>query len=250
MSTTGEPERRDPGEYLDDDPPRADERRAAINALLATGVDWMRERSRRVARRYDLDADDILQLTWMRLLHSSTVVDLTNNGLRKWLGQRIDWAAKELARQRRHDGGERIDDEQLDVLLANADQQNTDAGPPATAIDNRFLGRIGLTQHQVRVVLGECSELDLSLRDYAHLVGRSYAAIRKDKQRALDRIERWVGLSPEERRVFIAFRIAGSVEEGARRTGHARAEFSGLLDAAHKKVDEAFTERRVDPHAS
>ena len=79
MSTTGQPEPRDPGEYLDDDPPHADQRRAAINAL-PTGVDWMSERSRRVAHRYDLDADDILQLTWMRLLHSSTVVDLTNNG--------------------------------------------------------------------------------------------------------------------------------------------------------------------------
>ena len=136
------------------------------------------------------------------------------------------------------------------MLLENTDRQKSDAAPPATSIDNRFLGRIGLTPHQVRIVLGECSGLDLSLRDYAHLVGRSYAAIRKDKQRALDRIERWVGLNPEERRVFIAFRLAGSVDEGARRTGHSRSEFSGLLDAAHKKVDDAFSERRVDPDAS
>jgi DNA-directed RNA polymerase specialized sigma24 family protein len=250
VSATSEPERRDPGEYLDHDPPRADERRAAVNALLATFVDWMRDQSRRLARRYDLDGDDVFQHTWERLLHSSTVVDLSNKGVRKWLAQRIDWAAKELARQRRHDGGERIDDEQLDMLLVNADSEKSQADPPATAIDTGFLGRIGLTPHQVRVVLSECSELDLSLRDFAHLVGRSYAAIRKDKQRALDRIERWVGLNPEERRVFIAFRLAGSVDEGARRTGHTRSEFSGLLDAAHKKVDAAFTERRVDPDVS
>jgi hypothetical protein len=174
--------------------------------------------------------------------------DLTNDGIRTWLSRRIHWAASELARQRRHDGGERIAPDEVDALLAEADAQASRIAPTGgSALDAKLLDRIGLTRHQIHVVLSECSGLDLSLREYAHLAGRSYTAIRKDKERALDRIERWVGLNHEERRVFMAFRLAGSVEAGARRTGHSEAVFRGLLDSAHKKVDEALAGKRVHP---
>ena len=207
MASTSEPEPGDPEEDDDPDRPDADEHHAAIRALLATFADWMRDRSRRIARRHDLDADDVFQLTWLRLLRSRMTADLTNDGIRTWLARRIHWAASELARQRRHDGGERIAADEVDALIAEADMQaSRTASTAGSAVDAKLLDRIGLTRHQIHVVLSECSGLDLSLREYAHLVGRSYTAIRKDKERALDRIERWVGLNHEERRVFMAFR--------------------------------------------
>ena len=248
MASTSHREPADPADEHVPDRPDADEHKAAIRALLTTFTDWMRVRCRRIARRHDLDADDIFQLTWLRLLRSRMTADLTNDGIRTWLAQRIQWAASELARQRRHDGGERIDAEEVDALLAEADVQASRTTPAGGGtVDATLLDRIGLTRHQVHVVLSECSELDLSLREYARLAGRSYTAIRKDKERALDRIERWVGLTHEERRVFIAFRLTGSVDAGARRTGHTPSAFRGLLDGAHRKVNQAFADKRADP---
>jgi hypothetical protein len=55
-----------------------------------------------------------------------------------------------------------------------------------------------------------------------------------------------VGLDPEERRVFTAFRVTGSVDAGARRTGHTPAQFRRLLAAANTKVDAAFTGAPAD----
>jgi DNA-directed RNA polymerase specialized sigma24 family protein len=231
--------------------PGSEEHRAAIKALLSTSAHWMRNRSRRAARRYKLEAEDILQVTWLRLLKSRAVADLTNDGLRTWLGQRIEWAASELARQRRHDGGVRIDTDEVDALLAEADAQAPRTEPPETSsVDASFLHRLGLNRHQVQVVLGDCSGLEVSLREFAALAGRSHAAIRKDKQRALARIERWMGLDPEERRVFTAFRVTGSVDAGARRTGHSPDRFRRLLNSANTKVDAAFTEGSTDTDAS
>jgi DNA-directed RNA polymerase specialized sigma24 family protein len=227
--------------------PGSEEHRAAVKALLSSSAQWMRDRSRRAARRYKLEAEDILQVTWLRLLRSRTVADLTNDGLRTWLAQRIEWAASELARQRRHDGGERIDNDEVDALLAEADTHASGTQPAeASSVDAGFLQRVGLNRHQVQVVLGECSGLQVSLREFAGLAGRSHAAIRKDRQRALARIETWVGLDPEERRVFTAFRVTGSVDAGARRTGHTPAQFRRLLAAANTKVDAAFTGAPAD----
>jgi RNA polymerase sigma factor (sigma-70 family) len=220
----------------------SEEHRAAIKALLSTSAHWMRDRATRAASRYKLDAEDVLQVTWLRLLRSRAVADLTNDGLRTWLAQRIEWAASELVRQRRHDGGERIDSDEVDALLEEADAQASRAQPgEASTVDASFLSKVGLNRHQVQVVLRECAGLEVSMREFAQLAGRSHAAMRKDRQRALDRIERWVGLDPEERRVFTAYRVTGSVDAGARRTRHTPAEFRRLLDTANRKVDEAFT---------
>jgi RNA polymerase sigma factor (sigma-70 family) len=202
----------------------------------------MRDRAARAASRYKLDAEDVLQVTWLRLLRSRAVADLTNDGLRTWLAQRIEWAASELVRQRRHDGGERIESDEVDALIEEADAQASRTQPAeASTVDASFLSKVGLNRHQVQVVLRECAGLEVSMREFAQLAGRSHAAIRKDRQRALDRIERWVGLDPEERRVFTAYRVTGSVDAGARRTRHTPAEFRRLLDTANRKVDDAFT---------
>src|SRR5918998_1641560 len=123
---------------------RAEEHRAAIRALLSTSATWMRRRAKRAAVRYKLDAEDVLQVTWLRLLRSQAVADVTNDGLRTWLAQRIEWAASELVRQRRHDGGERIDNDEVDALLAEADTHASGTQPPETSsVDAGFPQRVG-----------------------------------------------------------------------------------------------------------
>ncbi|MDF3050821.1 MAG: hypothetical protein K0R87_2459 [Pseudonocardia sp.] len=82
MASTSDREPADAAEDRDPDRPDADEHKAAIRELLTTFADWMRDRSRRIARRHDLDADDVFQLTWLRLLRSRMTADLTNDGIR------------------------------------------------------------------------------------------------------------------------------------------------------------------------
>jgi len=238
----------DPGEMLCRYAPQPDERKAVIDALLAECDTWLRQRSRVPAAAYGLDPDDVFQQTIERMLRASTAVDTTNKGLRTWLGQCVDWAALDLVERRRRDGGERLGPEEFDSAVeGSADRRPADPAMSDTAIDPTFLRRLGLNPNQVQIVLNECSGPDLSLKEFACLVGRSYSAVRKDKQRALDQIESWLGLSPAEAEAFIAFRAAGTVEQAAARRGVTESEFRGLLDNAHKKVDRSFTERRVDP---
>lgn len=238
----------DPGDHLDRRR-RESTHRAAVDTLLLQYTEWMRTRCRIAAIRHDLDPDDVFQLTLERLLRSSRTADLTDDGLLTWLARRIDWAAGDLIRKHGRDGGERPGDDAiatlLDIAASPAHEIETEE-----EIDPALLRRAGLNENQVQILLIVCSGLDLPLRQVAHLVGRSPAAVRKDKQRAIDRIERWLALDPEERLVLAAFRETRSVSEGARRTGHPPAEFRRLLDAGSRKVNGAFTESGVDSDVS
>lgn len=238
----------DPGDHLDRHR-REGAHRAAIDTLLLQYTDWMRTRCRIAAIRHDLDPDDVFQLTLERLLRSSRTADLTDDGLLTWLAHRIDWAAGDLVRKHGRDGGERPGDDAIAILLDVA-ASPTDEVETAEEIDPALLRRAGLNENQVQILLIVCSGLDLPLRQVAHLVGRGPAAVRKDKQRAIDRIERWLALDPEERLVLSAFRETRSVSEGARRTGRPPAEFRRLLDAGSRKVNGALTESGVDSDVS
>lgn len=243
-----EPVPPDPGDWLRRRPPPPDDRPAVVAALLVECETWMRARCAGPAGRYGLEVDDVLHEALERLLRSSTTVDLTRKGLLTWLGQCIDWAAADLVRQRRRTGGDPIGPEELDAALDNTAVRTSSEPSIGTAVDAVFLAAIRLNAPQVRIVLNDCVGPDLSLQDFARLTGRSYAAVRKDRQRAYDRIEDSFGLTPDEKRVFVAFRATGSVERGAARTRMTPTQFRGHLDAAHRKVDQAFSERRVDPH--
>ena len=233
----------DPGDHLDDTrPDRA--HREAVRALLAQYTIWMRARCRLAAVQYDLDPDDVFQQTLVRLLRSSRTADLTDDGLLTWLGQGIDWTARDLVRKRGHDGGQRLGDEVIIAILEAVPPESDDCGQGQ--VDASLLRRTGLTESQVQLLQIVCSGLDLPLRVIAHQVGRSYTAVRKDKQRAVEQLERWLALDPEERRVLIAFRETRSVSEGARQTGHTPSGFRILLDAASRKVNDAFTESEAD----
>lgn len=238
----------DPGELLRRHAPRPDERKAVIDALLTECATWLRHRCTVPAAAYGLLAEDVFQQTLERLLKASTAVDTANKGLRTWLGKCVDWAALDLLERRRREGGVRLAPEALESALEHcAEASSADPASGDTVVDETFLSRLGLSRNQVQIVLNECSGPDLSLKEFARTVNRSYGAVRKDKERALDQIESWLGLSADEARAFIAFRAAGSVEKAAVRLGVTRSEFRGLLDNAHKKVDMSFTERRVDP---
>ena len=246
MTSTSSPEAPHVGED-----PRADDSRTIINALLTECAEWMRQRCRHVSRQYDLDPNDVFQLALERLLRSSHEADLTNDGLRTWLGRRIDWAAGELARKQRHDGGERLGPGEVDTRLEEADVRACHHDTvEIDGVDAKFLARIGLTPHQVGVLLGECGGLDLSMREYAQLTGLSYAAVRKHKQRALERLERWIGLTDDERRAYIASRTTTSTAEAARRARCPLPEYQALLDTAQKKVHDAFSERKAGSNVS
>ena len=70
--------------------------------------------------------------------------------------------------------------------------------------------------------------------------------MRKDRQRALARIETWVGLDPEERRVFTAFRVD---RVGRRRRAPDGAHPGAVpppAGRANTKVDAAFTGAPAD----
>ena len=247
MSSTSDPEPPDPGGFLDDDP-SAEQRREILDALLKECADWMRNRCRHAAVPRDLDPGDLFQQTMVRLLRTSATADLANDGLRTWLGKLIDWAANDLARTRLRDGGDRIGPDEIDARCAEADLRACVANrADDDEIDAAFLERVGLTPHQIGVLLGECSGLDLTLREYARLVGRSYTAVRKDLERARRLLERWIGLTDEERRVFVTSRAHRSLSEAALRTGYPIAEFRAVLDTAQKKIYDALNERRVDP---
>jgi hypothetical protein len=169
--------------------PDADEHHAAIRALLATFTDWPTHRpSARPRRRRRLPA----HLAAAAALAHDCRPDQRRD---PDLAQPTDPLGRERAGAPAPSrGGERIAADEVDALIAEPDMQaSRTASTAGSAVDAKLLDRIGLTRHQIHVVLSECSGLDLSLREYAHLVGRSYTAIRKDKERALDRIERWVG---------------------------------------------------------
>jgi DNA-directed RNA polymerase specialized sigma24 family protein len=243
VSSTSDPEPPDPGDFLDDDP-STEHDREVIDALLERCADWMRDRARHAAVPRNLDPADVFQHTMVRLLRASVTVDLSNCGLKSWLGQLIDWSAQDLARERHHDGGERIGHDEFEARRVELDLRACTEDPlDGSGIDTAFLKRVGLTPHQIGVLLGECSRLDLTLREYARLVGRGYAAVRKDLERARRRMERWIGLSEEERRVFVAFRCHRSLNKAAHHVGCPIAEFRAVLDTAQKKIYEALNER-------
>ena len=208
MSFPKDPKPPDPGDHFGDDLP-ANDRTAIVDALLKECAEWLRGRCRQAATDHALDPDDVFQQTLERLLRSSVAVELDHRGLKTWLGKLVDWTTVDLMRQRRREGGERLPADEVEALLADADVRACSSEDDEGGLDAAFLGRFGLTPHQVGVLLEECSGVGLTLREYARLVGRSHAAVRKDQERARRLIERFIGLTVEERRVFVASRATG-----------------------------------------
>jgi RNA polymerase sigma factor (sigma-70 family) len=246
------PAARDPRDVLRENPlppepgldPRAE---TPLDELLEEVQDWMRRRIRRRARETGLDPDDLHQEVRLSLLRRSAEIEPHNPGVRTWLSVRIEWTVVDLLRRR---GRERP--HAPDVLDASA-QDHPDPRPTAEEnaaryrLDVAHLVSMGLPRHQAEVVALRCHGDDLPLKEFAQLVRRSYAAVRQDLHRGLRRIESLFDLTVREGEVVRAFRRHGTAAAAAPRLGLAQAEFTCILEDAHKKIDQVFSEREGRP---
>lgn len=214
-----------------------------IDELLAHCGAWMRQRARAAALRSGVDADDLFQTALERLLRSATTFDTSAPGLRTYLARIIDWVAVDLARAS-HSRSATVRERGSVAFVPEVPDRETstdDFTALESTVDQELLRRAGLNHQQVQILLNECRGPDLKLREFAELTGRSYATVRKDKARALRRIEEWIDLTDEERRAFVARRTFGSTSEAARRLGISVENLKKLVETADEKIRRAFS---------
>ena len=233
----GGPQRHDgPRRFVD-----SDERsqQVPIDQLLQEQNAWLYRRVRSTALRYHVDADKLLQETLLSLLRASTSLDPGDRGLRTWLAQRVEWSATNLRRQQARD---LTADDLSGIDLAN---EASPTPSPAqelrdTSINQRRLQEVGLTRDQAQTLAMRTSGFDLSLRELAELLDRSYAKTRQDYARGLRRVEAWIRLTPTETQVYTAYRRYGSVEHAAARLGLPEDELRSHLQQANQKIHHAL----------
>lgn len=219
-----------------DDPDPAG-RAPLVEALLITQALWLFERCQKAtASRPGLDPGDVYQEAVRRLMLSRTEVEVGHLGVRTFLGRCVDWAVRDLAAESARQGGVPVSEAEFDAALEAQtpdDPEDPGAGP---LMQRDLLDRIGLTAKQADTVLKEASHPDLTWKEFALLVGRSYAAVRQDRKRALDKIENWLGLDADERRAYAAHRRTGSFAATAAALRLPEPECRALLRSAHRKI--------------
>lgn len=223
-----------------------DDRGELIDALVADHGQWLVGRcAKAAAGRTELDAGDLYQQTIIRLLGASVAVDPGNGGLRTFLSRCVEWATSDLSDQRVRQGGDDISPERYREVLdsSTADQ---DVGPEEP-LDHGLVAGARLNPHETRAVLNDCGEPGVSAKEFAHMVARSHPAVRKDKERGIAKLRRWLGLDETETRVFMAVRRHGSVPAAATHLRLPMAEVRVHLASAQQKIDRKFSERRVVP---
>lgn len=222
-----------------DDNPAAER----VERLLEVQGDWLRRRVLRRARHYRLDGGDLCQQLMEGLLRRSTTVDERNPGVRSWLSVRIEYTAVDMVRAagRSSPAGP----EELEMIEREAAARGRWPADPNTeiTIDPQHLIKIGLTPHEAQTVAMHCTGVDMTLKEFAELVHRSYSAVRKELERGKRKIENLFGLTPAEAEVIRAWRKHGSVQEAARATRRSREDVVRNLEDAHKKIDRIFVEK-------
>lgn len=229
-------------------PADQNDRGALIDALVADQAQWLLSRcAKAAAGRAGLDAADVYQQTIERLLRASVAVDPDNQGLRTFLGRCVDWVTQDLTDQQTRQGGVTLSPEKFGDALERSSAEGADEPTgDGSGIAPDLLAEPGLNEHQVRAVLNECGDPGVSVKEFAHLVARSYDAVRKDKERALSRLRKWLCLDEEETRVFKAVRCHGSVRGAAEHLQMPELNVRDLLARAQLKIDNRFNGRRVD----
>lgn len=219
-----------------DDPDPAG-RAPLVEALLTKQALWLFERCQKAtASRPGLDPGDVYQEAVRRLMLSRTEVDADHDHVRAFLGRCVDWAVLDLADDRVRQGGVAVSEAEFDAALENQvadDPEDPGAGP---LMQRDLLDRIGLTTNQADTVLKEASHPDLTWKEFALLVGRSHAAVRQDRKRALDKIENWLGLDDDERRAYAAHRRTGSFTATAAALRMPESRCRALLRSADRKI--------------
>lgn len=225
-------------ESVEPDPAERDpdpaERAAVVEAVLAAEARWLFERCRKaVATRPEIDASDVFQSVVKRLLLSRRQIDPDSRGFRTFLGRCADWVVLDLAADHERQAGVAISEEEFDAAL---EARVADELPVGPLMEPELLSRIGLSPNQISTVLKDDRNSDLSWKEFAILLGRPYGAVRKDRERALDKIEAWLGLDAEERRAYAAHRRTGSVTQAADALHLPEPKCRALLRSAHLKI--------------
>jgi DNA-directed RNA polymerase specialized sigma24 family protein len=217
-----------------------------IERLLTVQGEWLRCRVRSTARHFRLDADELCQELMLSMLRRSMTVDEGNRGVRTWLGSRVDWTAKDMLRRRGRD--ETVEAADLEAIEhAMTARGPVPDSPGLVTLDMKYLVELGLTTHEAQVVALRCTGVDMSLKDFAELVHRSYASVRKAYERGTRKIEELFGLTAEEVRVVREWRRHGTAAATAPHVNKSDDEVIQILEGAHKKIDRIFTETEGRP---
>jgi DNA-directed RNA polymerase specialized sigma24 family protein len=217
-----------------------------IERLLAVQGEWLHGRVRSTARRFRLDPDELCQELVLSMLRRSTMADEGNRGVRSWLGSRVDWTAQDMLRRRGRE--ETVDAADLEAIEHDMATRRAAPDPPGpTTLDVKHLVQMGLTPNEAQVVALRCTGVDMALKDFAELVHRSYASIRKEFERGTRKIEELFGLSAEEIVVVRAWRKHGTAAATAPHVNRSGDEVIQILEGAHKKIDRIFDETEGRP---
>ena len=217
-----------------------------IERLLAVQGEWLHGRVRSTARHFRLDPNELCQELMLSMLRRSTMADEGNRGVRSWLGSRVDWTAQDMLRRRGRE--ETVSDADLEAIERGMAARRPAPDPPGPmTLDTRHLIELGLTPNEAQVVALRCTGVDMPLKDFAELVHRSYASVRKEYERGTRKIEELFGLTAEEVLVVREWRKHGTAAATAPHVNRSGDEVISILEGAHKKIDRIFTETEGRP---
>jgi DNA-directed RNA polymerase specialized sigma24 family protein len=210
-----------------------------LRELTAREWTWMVDMTARVARMHHVDADDLMQDLALSLLECDAL-DSGRTEVRSWLRNRARWRALDILR-RSHGPV---------TACLDADDNSETPAPEPTRIDLDWsvqrLVDLGLNRSEAQAVLLQCWNLDISMRDFAELADRSYAAVRQDRSRGLRKIENLFGLDEAESAALVACRDHGA-RAAAHRLGIEIGELRALVSRAERKIDRALRRGPTNP---
>jgi RNA polymerase sigma factor (sigma-70 family) len=193
---------------------------------------WMKRMVGQVARRYGVDADDLMQEILERLIHTDVEIRGVVS-MRSWLARMASWRAADMLRRQRR---ERVDSlVSMDATPVPDPVASEPAGPDFDWTIER-LRHLGLRHDEAQVLLLILWGVDMSLRDFAEQTERSYAKTRKDRERGLRKIQELFELTNEETAAFITHRRYGTVESAATRLGIDVGDCRLQISAARDKI--------------
>jgi DNA-directed RNA polymerase specialized sigma24 family protein len=196
-----------------------------LRTIAAEERQWMEKMVVNVAARFNVDCDDLLQDLKASLLNDDSF-DVGRTGHRKWLTQRAVWKAKDLRRiATRHE----------------AEPLESTPEPPAPE-PKRFDAdwdvkpewRLSRNEAQIVRLIGWGA--DYSMRELSELLDRKYDSIRQDKCRAFRKIEKLIGLTPDELVAFLAYRRSPSYAGVAIQLGLSEEELRARIRRAEDKI--------------
>lgn len=196
-----------------------------------TEQQWMKAMVTQTARTYRVDPDDLLQDLRVSLLECD-IIDQGRREVHGWLRQRTQWKAADLLRRGRPS---RTSSVPLDEVVPELPAPEPRGPDPDWDVER--LGSFRLSRDEAQVVLLTCWGFDVSLRDFAELVGRGYPATRQSKVRGLRKIEELFDLRPAERAAFIAYREYNTHAAAAVRLGMTEARLRELVRCAENKIN-------------